>query len=205
MTVASVYEMFNSLSTVGKQRFIEWFIGNDISTDIWNKQDINNPGTFAMSDVIDDGYDITTSATDGHISVINFATPKPFNPRASVSIQVARRVLRDVTMGGIKMNGAPDQAGTERQCFITGATFYEAQSSDGTATTVATDIAIDTAFHLWRILGGSADIQYSIDGILKVTKTTNRSTQIMQPYICGRATPAGVSQVRIKYLEVYNT
>ncbi len=85
-------------------------------------------------------------------------------------------------------------------------TNFELATSDGTLSFTATDVTLDSNFHSIKLEGTSANVQLTLDGVLKVTKTTNRPTSNVQPqmYVLDLATSSAKTG-QCRYLEVFNT
>ena len=59
---ASMYESFNDLTTVNKQHFVEWFTGNTLRTDTWNKDNSDAGYTIEMDDSVNGGLKLINNA-----------------------------------------------------------------------------------------------------------------------------------------------
>ena len=207
MTFESVYEILNKPTEIRKQRFWDWFDGDALRS-WWTKNDLVGNGTFAMVDTVDEGFGVTTGAINNNSSSINFGDIRPFNETACVCIGIVKRVsdLSNLKSGlaNITLNDSIESAFYRDD---TVRTFKELRTGDNIGNTVlATDIVIDTNFTKYKIECGSANIKLSLDGILKITKTTDRPTVRLQPDPLNMSTRTSAAREgRSRYCEVYNT
>lgn len=211
MTFASFYELFNSLTTVGKSRFVDWFDGNALNP-IWTKRNLAGTGTATMNDAIDGGLIIQVTSGSNDQTTIGFNNKRNFYHNSSVIIFIAK--LPDdktniyASVNGLNSDdrsdaGGTDFAGVEMDKFVTN---WGLWTKDGTtSSTTESDVATDTSYHNYKIECGSTNIKLYIDGILKVIKTTNRPTIGMQP-IFGLQNDAlgNTPRVQVLYCEAYN-
>lgn len=201
---SSLYEVFDPLTTIRKQQFVEWFAGGDIRS-IWTKTNVGGTNAFAMSDLIDEGYVVEAGSTAGNAGVIHPSTINHFSQTACIFIVVARRV-------GLS-NTQPILCDTTSFAHFAEATdnssasFKTLETKDGTtASGTNTDVAIDENWHMYKIECGSSNIKLYVDGVLKVTKTTNRPGAALMPAFLVASNSSGTGrQGRIRYLEAYNT
>jgi len=205
---ASMYEVFNPLTTVAKQRVVEWFSGSSLDTNRWTKKDSVSAGTFAMVDATDEGFSIIGSATAADIHAIDFNNIRHYSQIASVTIAVWRRV--STTDSAIRCGFVDLFANDSNVAYcqdFSGTTFKILRTGDATATTnTNTTVAIDTVFHVYKTECRSADVQLSIDGVLEATNTTTLPTKNMQPTFLNIAVATGINKEgRIKKLEAFNT
>lgn len=207
MTFSSVYEMFDPLTTVRKQRFWDFFDGDDLRS-WWTTNNIQGTPTFQMADVVDEGFEIITGATANDGGQILFNNIRQYSNTASMMISVIRALsnasqsaevgLRQVISGlNFALVGQKTDSST---------TDYIIDTSDATTRTqtVAT-FALDTVFHVHQLELTSANAKYSIDGGLEVTKTTNLPTLKLQPVYFVQTLTTVAKTGRIRYLEVFNT
>jgi len=62
--VESLYSKLNHPTQVAKQRVVERFDGDTLD-ERWTTEDTDGTNTFAMADVIDEGFEITTGGSSG--------------------------------------------------------------------------------------------------------------------------------------------
>lgn len=208
---ASMYESFNPLTTVNKQHFVEWFSGDALDS-IWTfSQIIGAGGTQAMSDTIDGGLTITagTSGTT-RFTEIDFNGINNYSQTSSVVIIVAK--VSATTNGGGRwgLNLIATTANSHRVGMGVDSdlstTDYMILTSDGTSlTSSAATFALDTNYHSHKAEMKSASCEYTIDGVLEVTKTTNLPTVALQPMVTTLGRNSTNKTTNVIYVEVYNT
>ena len=203
----SVYELFNELTTISDQHFWEWFDG-DALRNIWNKNDVVGTNTFQMTDDIDEGYTMITAATAGAVQALDFNQKRQYAPAASEIIIVARRVsgTNHVQESGLSNTSYP---ATDYGRFIDADvnSFKKLETADGsTVTSTDSSVSVNTTWTGYKIAFESANVLLYIDGVLEITKSTNRPTVKMQPLMGNRSfTSAAAKESRVRYVEAYNT
>jgi len=205
----SLYESFQALTAIQVSHFVEWFSGSVLDS-IWTQENINGTGSFVMADEIDGGLLVTSAAVDGAISSIHFNNKRHYAFDASIIIGVSRTnstSFFNSQVGLVNDVAQPtdlDQVAIQLD-FANG--FFNLKTGDAASSSLtATSITKDTAFHGWKIECGSADIKLTLDGVLEVTKTTNRPTKKMQPYAnIGAAGDSQPTSHNIRYIEAFNT
>jgi hypothetical protein len=199
----SIYDQLNAYGTVAKQRFVETFSGDALDTDRWDTTVSFGSFTASMADAVDEGLDLISSTSGNQGGYIDFADKRQYSHNSSVNIAVWRRAGSFGAQVGLMRTIFTDASYFEDGTYNT---YKELGSADGsTNTTTASTVAVDTNFHNHSIVSGSSDIQGSIDGVLEVTKTTNRSTAAMQPFCRTTTNTTPAAQIRIRYMEAYNT
>ena len=84
--------------------------------------------------------------------------------------------------------------------------FFLGTGDNSSSSNTAGDVDNDTAWHSYKITCGSADILLTIDGVLDITKTTNRPTLKMQPFVEGQSFGStGARKISVRYMEALNT
>lgn len=205
--VESVYELFNELTTVAKQHFWEWFSGSDLRS-IWTKTEVVGTATFAMNDSVNDGFRITADGGANREGMINFNNKRQYAHDNAIFISVMKDVqntaytaysgFADSLVG---VNGdSPEIAQVYNFSVNTNKGLRTGDAT--TKSTTESSVALDTVFTTYKIENGSADIKLTINGVLEVTKTTNRPTVKLQP-VCGVF--GNAKSVDIRYLEARNT
>jgi len=203
---ASLYEAFNPLTTIAKTHFIEWFSGDDLDT-IWTKVDGAGTGVFSMQDTIDEGFEIQTGALINNHSYINFNSIRHYAHDASILISISRitNLTSSVEQSGFQDTNSfghfaimqNDSAATPN---------FELNTKDGTTGSVQQgSVARDTSFHVKKLENTSTSNIMTIDGILDVTKTNNRPGVRLQPIVRAFTRTTAAKEVRVRYLEAYNT
>lgn len=203
----SVYELFSTPTTVAKQHFWEWLNGNDLRS-ILEKTDGLGTGTFTMNDSIDGGYNVKSGSAASNRSSISAGDIRQFAFDGSVLIGVMKNNASGMYCG-FSNDKTADQNATSDLAWVADLfsdTNKTLETADGTTNSrTASDIAIDAVFHVYKVECGSADVKLTIDGVLKVTKTTNRPTVKLQPNLMARRANSVQGDVDIRYLEVLNT
>jgi len=65
---------------------------------------------------------------------------------------------------------------------------------------------LDNVFHTHKLTNSSSNVIFQIDGVTNITKTTNIPDSKMEPYAGSyNQGSANTSEVRIRYMEAYNT
>ena len=192
-----------------KQHFIEWFSGKQLPS-YWTFTNVTGTGSGAMADSVNGGYVITSGATTGDRQQINFNNKRQYEPTGSVIIGVCQRISATSAQSkfGLYNLGLVDTTETDRAYVenSTSQTNYRLATGDNsTASSTTTDIPNDETVRSHKIECGSANIKLTIDGVLKITKTTNRPTLKLQPVYHSRCIATGARQAMIRYCEAYNT
>lgn len=208
MTFSSVYEILTPITTVRKTKFWDWFDGDDLRA-IWTTRNITGTGTFAMSDVADDGFTVQSGATSSDESRIDFNSIRHYLQTACVFIGVMKAVSNSSSAQYCGLvNPTTTYDGIDRAIFVldTANSNTSLRTADGsTSSETTTDVVNDTNFHSVKIECSSANIKLTQDGVLKVTKTTNRPTTRLEPNFGVKTTSAAAKALRARYCEVYNT
>ena len=200
----SLYESFQPLTSVQVSHFVEWFSGSVIDS-IWTQ---SGGGTFAMADATDEGFSVKTTAATSNKSTINFNNKKHYSETASIMIAVFRRVdaASAIAQAGFVNVAGGDSVNLALVRDRSNSTFKELFTADGsTGSVIASDVVIDQVFTNYKIECGSANIKLTIDGVLKVTKTTNRPAARLQPTCWTQTEVAVIKESRFRYLEYFNT
>ena len=192
-----------------KQHFVEWFSGKQLPS-YWTLYSPVGSATYGMNNEVDGGMYLsaTTSANSAHN--IHFNDKRQYSPTGSVVNTVMRINQTDTgnyyAWIGLGYTSNVNSAVVGRS---TGSTHFGLRTYDSTGYGgwAYSDISLNTAWHHNKIENRTADTLLSIDGVLKVTKTTNKSTANMQPEIFAQAIYSPVSSTKIdcRYYEAYNT
>tara|TARA_R110000803_G_scaffold178699_1_gene241119 strand:- start:649 stop:1233 length:585 start_codon:yes stop_codon:yes gene_type:complete len=191
-----------------KQHFVEWFSGKQIPS-YWTLTDdlSGSAGSVSMVDAVDGGVKVTAAAVAGSQATnISFNDKRQYSKDGSVMIFVAKRDsetgLFDCGFTSSKMIANNWSYVRNRQTN----TYYDLSSSDGSTSQVSSDVPTDASWHTHKIELNGANQLLSIDGSLKVTKSSDYPTLDQQPLIrvhnLGNA--SGVP-VYCRYVECYNT
>ena len=206
MTFASVYEILDPLTTVRKQRFWDWFDGNDLRS-IWNFTDVVGTGSGAMDDSVGNGYQITTGATDDNESAINFNDIRPIDPagNAYISKQKASRTTNVTIMSGLMddLSFSNDFSFIGLDTSRDGSNLIILTRSSG-ITFTSLSVALDTNYHTLKGVNNTTDHKAFVDGILEATKTTDIPTTKMQPAVVSITRNTTAVDADVLYYEGYN-
>jgi len=207
----SIYDQLNANGTVGKQRVVETFSGDSLDTDRWHTQQIVATCTFAPADSVDGGLLISTDAGGGSPSAyLSFNDVCQYNPLGFRFISTCKKGSDNNV--GIKAGiGSDDSSATPAHNSLMTAgslvSYRALATKDGsTGTQTNSDVAVSSTEFVYDIVGNGSSNILSLDGVTKVTKTTNLPTAKCQPllYIQSRSTSA-VKTWNCKYMECYNT
>jgi len=203
MTFASVYEILDPLTTVRKQRFWDWFDGDSLRN--WWQE--NGTGSSAMVDAVDEGFRLTSGTASGNNRFINFNTIRHYSETGSISIAITRKLT---TANSVEHVGFLDTVSFLHFAYVIndslGETNYTISTKDGTTqTNTEGTIAHDLIFHLKQIENTSTSNIMSIDGVLDVTKITNRPAARLQPVFRTLTRTTAAREARIRYFEAFNT
>jgi len=206
MVFNSVYEIFSPLTIPKNQRFWDWMSGDDLKS-YWTVTQINGTGnTVTMSDSVDGGVVFTTSGTASDQVGINFNNINQYSETGSVCIFISKSVESTLrrSFGGMS-NVQNGQTDTHTMNNDTNNTFYQLFTRQTSATLTNTDIAIDESYHIHKIESKASTCEYSIDGVLKATSSTNLATSPFQPVFEIIARTGSVRTANLRYVECFNT
>ena len=186
-----------------KQHFIEWFSGKQIPS-YWSQV---GGGTFAMSDEVDGGMKLLTTASTSNKTQLTFGNKRQYSPTASEIIVNFRRLTGS---GGMAQSGLFGLGGdaTEHAFWrdLESTTYKTLKTGDASTNSgTASDVAVDLVLTNYKINYNTTDIKAYINGVLKVTKTTNRPTVRLQPIVWAQNSSAVARGGEFTYLECYNT
>ena len=187
-----------------KQHFIEWFSGKQLPS-YWTTGTISGSPAFAMVDAVDGGFGITCNA-GGEQGYIAFNNKRQFSPTASEIIFVMKRTGTSCVGYGGFYNapvGATELADWRNDTRETYTQLFTADA--GTRTGISTTTAIHTNWATGKIVCGSSNIKLYEDGVLGISKTTNRPTTKMQPTLTNVSLTTSDHLVSFRYCEAYNT
>jgi len=210
--VQSLYSKLYSPTTIASSRVVERFTGDTID-ERWSTYNLAGgpAGLATMSDSIDGGLNIDTNDTDSNLLFgISFNNIRHYSPTASKLICIFRQNTDNVNYSSIVSLDEDSSLGTAGfihvgQNTAANASFYMIRSDDGTSeSNTATSVALDTSYHKHEVETFSTSIQYSIDGLIRITKGTNRPTLKLAPALFVQNLEATAHDADYLYLEVYN-
>lgn len=206
--VTSLHELFAS-NIKPRQRFVEHFSGDALDTSFrWTLNQIVSTCTATLDDTANMGLKMATDNGGSSPSAsLTFGDIKQFNYNGSSIIGNCKK--GSDTNVGIKYGLADDSTVTPPNCALMGeGSLYSYKSLETNNESVtASDVALGTNWFTFKIDLRSAVCRMNLDGLLKVSKTTNIPINTkLQPflYIQSRST-AAVKQWNTNYCEVYNT
>mgnify|MGYP003633905323 FL=1 len=213
LTNRNVYMTFDA-NTTGtalmtnrrRQHFWEYFSGDSLNSR-WAYRDLAGTGSSGMSDSVNGGFFVKTATTTG-TSQIDFNDIRQFSHTGSVFIGVLQKVTATNALldSGLITGITHTDTNTASVNIDTRQTYIRLNTGDASANTrTDTDVAIHSNMTSVKIECKAGDIELSLDGILKATKTTNRPTLKMQPYFRPTTLSTPLTEGDISYMECYNT
>ena len=211
MVFPSVYDMTNaSMTTVRKQHFWEYFSGATLNSR-WTTTISGGGGSGSMTDEVDGGYKMSTGYNNAWLG-INFNNKRQYSPTGSVCIVVLKRQTATSSNDMVRGGFVNTFAGTTNYAYVQDnetATYKTLKTADGsTAYSANSTVAVDTAWHNYKIELKSSTIDWSIDGTVQTTVSNvpQSSTKLQPMSAGGNLTSAnGTPEGRIRYMECYNT
>lgn len=207
MTFASVYEMFDPLTTVRKQRFWDWFSGNAVRN-IWTAN-ATGASTATIDDTVGGGLLLTTGSTNGNRLELTFGDIKPFSHTGSVALGIMKLSTTSSIASRIGFISGL-LVGDTSHSWITfdtalSATNYVFSTLDTSVSDTTGSVAADTNPHSFKIENTGSNSKSYIDGVLDVTKTTSLPDEQMEPHLSTQAKSAASRTGNFRYYEAYNT
>jgi hypothetical protein len=191
-----------------KQHFIEWFSGKSLPS-YWTLTQIVSTCTATMADSVDGGMLFQTDSGAGSPSAsLTFNNKRQYVATGFKFISVCKK--NDDLLGIKGGMGSSTSVNPDHHAFMiegTLASYKTLATKDGsTGTETASSIALSQDAFAYDIEGTTSNVTLGINGNIAVTKTTNRPTDPLQPYlyIQSRST-AAVKNYNVRYLECYNT
>jgi hypothetical protein len=208
MTFSSVYEMFNPLTEVRKQHFWDWFSGDSLNSRwSWKAGTGGVVISEGMNNAVDGGYQLRM--TNGHIGTYDFANKRQYSNTGAVNISIIQRNHTDAHVAsGFRGDNTVGVSYLNREVayFKIRKTTTTMLGSTGDASAL-TNLVFGTSDgnrHVVKTELKTSSCEFTLDGVLKGTKTTNLPTAKMQPmwYVESE----GSSQAgNFSYVECYNT
>ena len=190
-----------------KQHFIEWFSGKQLPS-YWT-QTQSGTGTYEMADEVDGGFTIYPASSNTNYSNINFNDIRQYAHNASCFIITWKMATFTGGASNIQMQSGKTDWNTDlygTRLWSASDTHFELRSADAsTVSETASDVVIDNNYHAWKFLIDGSDCKLTLDGVLKVTKTTNRPTVKLEPVCMVWNENGNRDKIHIRYMECYNT
>ena len=207
------------MTTVRKQHFWEYFSGSTLNSRWTERNGISGDGTVStsyavMADEVNGGVKLSSNTGTWGKSSLSFNGKRQFDATASVMIFNGRRTGHNIGYNITGLNdsvmtwdNAPQEVGIKN---YSGDSSFKVITSDGTQqseTDFNPTVAVDTNFHQFKIINTSTSNSGYIDGVLGLSKTTNRPTGKVQPQMLAMTYYAEQASVinQINYVECYNT
>ena len=224
MTFGSFYEITNTLTTVKKQSMIDWFTGygeanyNSIDPSRFKWHALSGTNSIIGDNNIDGGLQIRSDGAAGNQATIGFNDIRQYSPTGSVCIAVTRSPdVLDSTEGTSSNVGFNDDhdhswdGGAAKHFAVSstygGFTYFSSWTGNGSSGSYGhSDILLDGDWHTHKIELDTSYCHFTIDGVIKSSKTDTLPTQKMQPRFDMRDnTGGGVHTASIRYMECFNT
>ena len=207
MGFIALVDLLNPPDFVPKQRVIDNFSG-DVLNERWNTRDIAGSGTFAMSDAVGEGFSITSGATSGNSSLIDFNDINHYAHNGSVMISVSKNVTSTSyfhVIGLVESGASPADTRISYTQDSTNSFQVLHTILNSTSTEVDTSLSLDQNFNLSRLETRASSGLLSVNGILEAISTTNLPDVALQPHFRQGTRTSGAREGLIRYTEVYNT
>ena len=209
--VQSLYSKLYNPAQIAKQRVVERFDG-DALDERWTTVDIVGTGSFAMVDIVDEGFQITTGANSLDRSTIWFNDIRHYDFNASRIIFVCRNVVtttRGWRSGFSRTNdpiGVTDHRAVIEDDTVTGGGVLRLLAGNATSSALANmTTSQNIVFHKYSVETKASSIQGKVDNILEATISSTLPTASMQPVFEVITRAAATRELRIRYCEAYNT
>ena len=210
MTFPSVYEMFDPLTTVRKQRFLDWFSGSVLKegwTFAYSAGNISHQPS-GIADEVDGGWYIQThnSNATAYIQLDHF-NKYQFNAVASAYIAVAKIN----STSGISFYVGLHEDSHFYTYIGSQNTYYKFSTRNNLVGSTSTDTSVnmDTAWHVHKADTNGTVANNYIDGVLQITTSSTLPTTAagaLEPFIQIVNVSGGLShRGSIRYMECWNT
>jgi len=229
-TFGSVYESTNPLTTIAGQRVVEWFTGKSLNTDRWGYggSSSGTANSVAMPNSIDGGVELSAGGTGYNyvwlttgISGTDDNDNRPhaaldymrFDPDGCSIVCVMKfaSALSTTDECGFSFStegsGYTNRANQVSLRVASSSANYTLRShTSGGVTTPSSDVAVDTAFHTFKVDLRPTFSQLTIDGVLAVgADSTYKPTVPLEPNFSCASTNNNTATINVTYIEAYNT
>ena len=199
-----------------KQHFIEWFSGKQLPSYWDGSTGYSGGATGAMLDEVDGGFKMSTVSAQWARQTWWFGGKNQYSAGGSELISVFK-FDNNENVYLVGFSDETDLAGSATAHIATaecrksansaGQTYFTLYTNDGSNNSrLPSTVTLDTNWHTFKVTNTSgANTLLSIDGVLEVTKSTNKPTDPMCPAFIVDAQTAHVATAQIRYLEAYNT
>ena len=206
------------LSGVTRQRFVETFSGDALDTDRWTYNLFNGTGAGAMSDEVDGGFKMSSTATGATSEcMIAFDDKRQYSHTGSTWIAVVKStntiaLNHSASLAGLKadddntFNGG-NLVGFKKETNNNDFISYHSTNVGGQHGSATTGVGQDQNYHTWKGELSSSDYKLTEAGILRTSETTNLPVSKLQPFVYhyGYQPSAGSGNTHCAYMEAYNT
>jgi len=203
----SIYEAKDPLTTVQKQRLVEWFSGAGLCTQRWNTTCITGTNEFKTADGIDLGFELTTGAGTSDQGSINQNNINHYNESGAVSISsfqtlqttlIRHRIgFSDTTTGG---DLAVSDQDTNLSCNI------QIMTQNGAVNRTSTCIAISANFRMLKVEMNACDATLNVcSACVSATSSCSLPVVDMQLFWNALTRTTATRTTRNRYWEAYNT
>jgi len=192
-----------------KQRFTYFFAGDGIDLDVWTETDNTGTGTRTMEDSVDGGYSIAVGTGTLDASQINFNDIRQYDFQNSTCLFTMKDTGIAQALIDVGLVGHTGTGNTEQACvrsFDANTNFALITGDASTGSTTEGLIPLDSSFHNYKLVLSSTDVVMDLDGVLDVTKTSNRPTVKLQPVFAVESNSgATTKKAHILNIEAFNT
>lgn len=206
----TLYELFSNLSTIRNAWFVDFFAGAAFDNVFWSKTE-DGSGTYAMLDDKDGGLQITTASAGDNRSAIDTNDIRQFNTDNCICVATVKATIATNNRLEVGFQGSKgiDIANSALARILSTGTNIGLATKDATTLSITdSDIVVASQFFTIKVEidadAGTPDAKLTIDGVLKVTKTTNipvADTDVM-PFFMVATGGAGTSRIgAIRYME----
>ncbi len=203
----SIIEARQPFGSPINQHFVEWFSGDALDS-IWTQTDEQGINTFAMDDIIDGGFKITTGTTSSDRGHINFNAIQHYSNTGLRSYCVSKlshttSINSDTLMADTLSFGNHIDYGNHNSASSAN---WRLLSRDGAAqSTVTSSIVVDTNWHNHSVQLDSTMVKSYLDGDFLLVKTNNLPTAGLSPVLRIETNTSASRERSFSYFEVYNT
>jgi len=209
MTEASLYEHLFPLWKIMRQHVAVNFNGSALDTDRWTTN-VSNGGTpaYSMVDAVGEGFEIdSNSDASPKGGFINFNLINQYDEVNCEHIAVWRCVQNTsiITTSGFHGVTSPSTQTVQARADTGQGSDFRLLTGDASVNSAtATDTPIDTVFNTWKtkIVSGTATL--FLNGVFKVTHSTNLPTVAMEPYFQVNQRASSARQGHIRSYEAWN-
>ena len=191
-----------------KQHFVEWFSGKQLPSYWTGAQVAGSGGSASMADAIDGGINVNSGSGSNNSYAIDFNNKRQYSATGSVMINVSKiNVSTNYRGGGVGMSNVHATNGNNYIYFQNTAsnTYIKAVSRSTSSLFSDTSVTQDANYHSFKGECKSSSVEFTIDGGLQVTHTTNLPTLALQPFIYADDSSSVSADMRCIYCEAYNT